>query len=91
MSTHSGEIQNTYVQLITAPSSGTNGTVKFHAQMTDASGGDFEEWGFFYKKSTTDVAVHTGNTIDDPGGSSCRQSTDVTRRRTQLVYPRRGG
>ena len=33
MSTHSGEIQNTYVQLITAPSSGANGTVKFHAQM----------------------------------------------------------
>ena len=68
MSTHEGEIQNTYVQLITAPTSGTNGTVKFHAQMTDASGGDFEEWGFFYKKSTTDVAVDTGNTIAGPGG-----------------------
>jgi len=68
MSTHSGEIQNTYVQLITAPSSGANGTVKFHAQMTDASGGDFNKWGFFYKKSTTDVAVHTGNTIAGPDG-----------------------
>ena len=41
MSTN-GEITNTYVELI----DGTN--VKFHATMADASGGDFDKWGFFY-------------------------------------------
>ena len=71
MSTEEGTIENTFVQLKTAPTGG-DGTVKFHAQMTDASGGDFEEWGFFYKESETDTAPSSTNKDDtvianDPG------------------------